>query len=203
MNWTEGAQILICLMTLLQPWWGVWYIFSRGGACFTSYWLCDVSEATVFKGKQKSQCVCVTSTWANTIWASLTSWSGQGPSGRSTNDITIKEWPCAGHQRPQCWNDPPGGKPALFLPPDCFYVLLISHVTSFLHDTSPNRKLFFYSHWTGRWIQELPMQSLTIFNINTNMIDSAFMLIFFGQLIPIQLQHKVGSNCCQLLLQIE
>lgn len=55
-EWSRECTDFVSLTTPhdLQPRWGIWYVFNRGAACFTSYWLCNVSEATVFKGKQKA-----------------------------------------------------------------------------------------------------------------------------------------------------
>lgn len=55
-EWSRDCKDFVSLTTPhnLQPQWWIWYVFNRGAACFTSYWLCNVSEATVFKGKQKA-----------------------------------------------------------------------------------------------------------------------------------------------------
>lgn len=141
------ARILICLPIPSQPSWRIRYVFSRGKRTVLASRVTDCAMC------QKLQClkgskepVCLRYFHAVEHHMGRTHIHTQTASGRSTADIRIKEWPCAGHQRPPVLQWPPRGKGSFVFTPRLFLFLFIaSHARSFLHDTSAyaNRTRFF------------------------------------------------------------
>lgn len=118
-EWSRECTDFVSLTTYM-----LWYFLNRGAACFTSYQLCDVSEATAFKGKQKAS-VPVLLPHGLTPYgpASLPQVGTLLVVPQSAPDS--KSDPALAISAPRCWNDPPGTETTLFLPPACLLLLLL------------------------------------------------------------------------------